>query len=78
MASGLASGAVALAGIGVLHADAPQLFHGLTHRALPLALLSTIGGVAGLGLLTRRRHVAARGAAALTVAAIVWTWGAAQ
>ncbi len=78
VASGLASGAVALAGIAVLHADAPQLFHGLTHRALPLVLLSTVSGVVGLGLLIRRRHVAARGAAALAVAAILWAWGAAQ
>lgn len=78
VASGLASGAVALAGIAVLHTDAPQLFHGLTHRALPLVVLSAISGVAGLGLLTRRRYVAARGAAALAVAAILWAWGAAQ
>ncbi|MFF0105285.1 cytochrome d ubiquinol oxidase subunit II [Streptomyces hirsutus] len=78
VASGLASGAVALAGIAVLHADAPQLFHGLTHRALPLVLLSTVSGVVGLGLLIRRRHVVARGAAALAVAAILWAWGAAQ
>ncbi|MFD0211013.1 cytochrome d ubiquinol oxidase subunit II [Streptomyces hirsutus] len=78
VASGLASGAVALAGIAVLHADAPQLFHGLTHRALPLVLLSTVSGVVGLVLLIRRRHVVARGAAALAVAAILWAWGAAQ
>ncbi|MFI1004113.1 cytochrome d ubiquinol oxidase subunit II [Streptomyces galbus] len=78
VASGLASGAVALAGIAVLHADAPQLFHGLTHRALPLVVLSAVSGVAGLGLLARRRHIAARGAAALAVAAILWAWGAAQ
>ncbi|MEU3859653.1 cytochrome d ubiquinol oxidase subunit II [Streptomyces sp. NPDC028722] len=76
--SGLASGAVALAGIAVLHADAPQLFHGLTHRALPLVVLSAVSGVVGLGLLTRRRYVAARGASALAVAAILWAWGAAQ
>ncbi|MFF3927935.1 cytochrome d ubiquinol oxidase subunit II [Streptomyces hirsutus] len=78
VASGLASGAVALAGIAVLHADAPQLFHGLTHRALPLVLLGTVSGVVGLVLLIRRRHVVARGAAALAVAAILWAWGAAQ
>ncbi|MEU7047231.1 cytochrome d ubiquinol oxidase subunit II [Streptomyces eurythermus] len=64
--------------VEVLHADAPQLFHGLTHRALPLVVLSAISGVMGLALLTRRRHVAARGAAALAVAAILWAWGAAR
>ncbi|MFF4361184.1 cytochrome d ubiquinol oxidase subunit II [Streptomyces sp. NPDC001604] len=46
--------------------------------ALPLVVLSAISGVAGLGLLKRRRYVAAWGAAALAVAAILWTWGAAQ
>ncbi|MFH9553782.1 cytochrome d ubiquinol oxidase subunit II [Streptomyces sp. NBC_00377] len=76
--SGLAGGAVALAGTAVLHADAPELFHGLTHRALPLVVLSAVSGVVGLGLLLTRRHVAARAAAALAVAAILWSWGAAQ
>lgn len=76
--TGPASGAVALAGTAVLHADAPELFHGLTHRALPLVVLSAVGGVAGLGLLATRRYLAARAAAALAVAAILWSWGVAQ
>ncbi|MFF4764616.1 cytochrome d ubiquinol oxidase subunit II [Streptomyces sp. NPDC001292] len=76
--SGQAAGVVALAGIAVLHADAPALFHGLTHRALPLVVVSAVAGLAGLGLLARRRFVAARGASALAVAAILWAWGAAQ
>ncbi|MFJ8351390.1 cytochrome d ubiquinol oxidase subunit II [Streptomyces sp. NPDC094153] len=76
--SGLAAGVVALAGIAVLHADAPALFHGLTHRAQPLVIVSAVAGLAGLGLSARRRFVAARGAAALAVAAILWAWGAAQ
>jgi cytochrome d ubiquinol oxidase subunit II len=78
VASGLVAGVVALAGIAVLHADAPELFHGLTHRALPLVITSAVAGLAGLGLLLRRRYVTARGAAALAVAAILWAWGAAQ
>ncbi|MFR0357330.1 cytochrome d ubiquinol oxidase subunit II [Streptomyces sediminimaris] len=78
LAAGLLSGAVALAGIAVLPADAPALFHGLTHRALPLVVLSVVCGVGGLLLLARRRLVAARVAAALAVAAILWAWGAAQ
>ncbi|MEU6478181.1 cytochrome d ubiquinol oxidase subunit II [Streptomyces sp. NPDC047017] len=76
--SGLAAGVVALAGIAVLRADAPVLFHGLTHRALPLVIVSAVAGVTGLLLLGRGRHVAARAAAALAVAAILWAWGAAQ
>jgi cytochrome d ubiquinol oxidase subunit II len=78
MASGLVAGIVALAGIAVLHADAPELFHGLTHRALPLVIVSAVAGLTGLGLLARHRFVAARAAAALAVAAILWAWGAAQ
>ncbi|WP_159674421.1 cytochrome d ubiquinol oxidase subunit II [Streptomyces mexicanus] len=78
VASGLVAGIVALAGIAVLHADAPELFHGLTHRALPLVIISGVAGLTGLGLLTRHRFVTARAAAALAVAAILWAWGAAQ
>ncbi|UNO43488.1 cytochrome d ubiquinol oxidase subunit II [Streptomyces sp. MST-110588] len=78
LVSGLISGAVALAGIAVLHADAPELFHGLTHRALPAAVLSALCGVAGMLLLVRNRFALARGCAALAVAAILWAWGAAQ
>ncbi|MFJ8143130.1 cytochrome d ubiquinol oxidase subunit II [Streptomyces sp. NPDC096013] len=76
--SGLVAGAVALAGIAVLHADASELFHGLTHRALPLVVVSAVAGVTGLVLLARHRFVAARAAAAVAVAAILWAWGAAQ
>ncbi|WP_371667548.1 cytochrome d ubiquinol oxidase subunit II [Streptomyces sp. NBC_00289] len=76
--SGLAAGAVACAGVAVLHADAPELFHGLTHRALPLVILSAVAGLAVLGLLAKHRFVVARAAAALAVAAILWAWGAAQ
>ncbi|WP_309141972.1 cytochrome d ubiquinol oxidase subunit II [Streptomyces griseicoloratus] len=76
--SGLACGAVACAGIAVLHADAPALFHGLTHRGLPLVVLSAVAGLGGLVLLHRRRYVLARPAAALAVAAVLWAWGAAQ
>lgn len=78
LASGLLSGIVALAGIAVLHADAPRLFHGLTHRALPLIVLSAVAGTAGLRLLVLGRWAWARAAAALAVAAVLWAWGAAQ
>ncbi|MEV5242544.1 cytochrome d ubiquinol oxidase subunit II [Streptomyces cinnamoneus] len=78
LVSGAACGVVALAGAAVLHADAPRLFTGLTHRALPLVLLSAAGGIAGLVLAGSRRYVPARLAAALAVAAVLWSWGAAQ
>ncbi len=77
LGSGLAAGAVALAGIGVLAADAPDLFDGLTHRALPLVILSAVAGLAAMWLLGRS-PARARLTAATAVAAIVWAWGAAQ
>jgi len=44
LTTGLVLGAVALGGIAVLHADAPYLFDGLTHRALPLVVVSAVAG----------------------------------
>jgi cytochrome d ubiquinol oxidase subunit II len=76
--TGAVVGAVALAGIGVLRADAPVLFDGLTGRALPLVAASALAGVASLWLLWTRRFVAVRVTAALAVAAIVWGWAAGQ
>ncbi|WP_055490903.1 cytochrome d ubiquinol oxidase subunit II [Streptomyces sp. TP-A0356] len=75
---GVVTGAVALAGVAVLHADAPGLFHGLTHRALPLVLLSALLGAVSLTLLLRTRLTLVRITAAAAVAAILWSWGVAQ
>lgn len=74
----VATGILAVAGIFVLHADAPQLYTGLTHRALPLIIASAVGGLASIALLWFRRFVLARLAAALAVTAVLWGWGAAQ
>jgi cytochrome bd ubiquinol oxidase subunit II len=71
-------GAVAAAGIVVVHADAPALWHGLTGRGAPLVALSVLAGIAGLVLLFRERYRAARTAAGLAVAAVIWGWGVAQ
>jgi len=78
LGSGGASGIVALAGVPLLRSDAPQLFHGLTHRGLALILVSGIAGIVTMGLLRGKRYVLARLAAALAVAAVVWGWAAAQ
>jgi cytochrome d ubiquinol oxidase subunit II len=72
------AGVVALAGIAVIHADARYLFDGLTSRALPLVLVSAIGGLASLGLLLRGEHPSARIAAIGAVGGIVAAWGVAQ
>jgi cytochrome d ubiquinol oxidase subunit II len=78
LASGAAAGTVALVAIPLLHDDAPILFHGLTHRALPLLVASALAGLSALGLLWRRRHVLARVAAVGAVGAVVVGWGVAQ
>jgi len=78
LASGALAGAVAIAGVFVLHADAPDLFHGLTHRGAALIAASAVAGVATLVLLVRGAFVIARVAAALAVVAVLFGWAAAQ
>jgi cytochrome bd ubiquinol oxidase subunit II len=72
--------AAVLAAIGlvIVRSDASYVFDGLTSRALPVALLSVVCGVAALVLLL---HDAARGARVLAVAAVaglILSWGVAQ
>jgi len=83
LAAGVLAGLVAAAGLIVVHADAPQLWAGLSGRALPLVApclvaLSAAAGVASLALLAARRYLLVRVTAALAVAAVLWGWGAAQ
>jgi cytochrome bd ubiquinol oxidase subunit II len=78
LATGIVLGAVALGGIAVLHADAPYLFDGLTHRALPLVIVSAVAGVVSLLLVLRRRYLLVRVTAALAVTAVLWGWALAQ
>ncbi|MDQ4130572.1 MAG: cytochrome d ubiquinol oxidase subunit II [Actinomycetota bacterium] len=78
LASGVVVGAIALGGIAVLARDAPRLFAGLTGRALPLIVASALGGVSSLLLVWHARFTAARAAAALAVAAVIWGWAVAQ
>lgn len=72
------AGIVALVGIGVIRADAEYLFDGLTSRALPLVIVSAVGGLASLVLLIRDEHRFARVAAVGAVGGIVAAWGVAQ
>ena len=78
LGAAVASGVVAFAGIFVLAADADYLFDGLTSRALPLAILSAVCGVATLWLLHRRQRRGARLGAIAAVASVVVAWGVAQ
>jgi cytochrome d ubiquinol oxidase subunit II len=79
MAAGFIVGVAAIAGVGVLAVDAPELFDGLTSvRGIPLLVASAAGGVISLWMLYHRRFVAARIGAVLATAAVLWGWGAGQ
>lgn len=79
LASGGVVGALSVAGLAVLHADAPDLFGELTAgRALPLLVLSVLAGIASLVLLWRRAYVAVRVTAAVAVVGLLWGWGIGQ
>ncbi|HVE67452.1 MAG TPA: cytochrome d ubiquinol oxidase subunit II [Solirubrobacteraceae bacterium] len=79
LGAGVVAGALALAGLPIVHGDARELWDGLTSGA---ALAAVIGsGAAGaitLALLVRRRYEPARYAAASAVAAVVLGWCLAQ
>ena len=72
------AGVVAVAGIFVLRADSRYVYDGMTARALPLVVLSTVCGVGSLALLLRQALRGARLLAIGAVASVVWAWGVAQ
>jgi cytochrome d ubiquinol oxidase subunit II len=76
--SGVAAGALALFGLPVMRADAPQLWAGMISRGWPLVVLSGLAGLATIGAIVRRRDRAARIGAAVAVAAVIAGWGVAQ
>ena len=78
LASGLATGALAVAGIVVLHSDARYLYDGLTHEGLPLVILSALCGLGAVVVLRRGARRGARPLAVGAVVAVVWGWGVAQ
>jgi cytochrome d ubiquinol oxidase subunit II len=79
LGAGLAAGAVALAGLGVVRQDARPIWDGLTGGAgLAAVIVSIACGAATLALVWLRRFEPARVTAALAVAAIVAGWGFAQ
>jgi cytochrome bd ubiquinol oxidase subunit II len=78
LAAGFTAGALAAAGLAVLHEDARPLFDGLTGDGLPLVALSGAAGVATLALLWLGRLGLTRLTAAVAVAAIISGWAVAQ
>jgi cytochrome d ubiquinol oxidase subunit II len=77
--AGLIAGAVALAGLIVLHSDAHFLYTRLLHgAALAAVVVSALAGLATLALVLARRFELARYSAALAVAAVIAGWALAQ
>jgi len=77
--SGVAAGALALAGLLVMRTDARTIWNGLTGGAgLAMVVVSAAAGLGTLVLVWRGRFNLARVSAALAVAAIVAGWALAQ
>jgi cytochrome bd ubiquinol oxidase subunit II len=72
------AGALAVAGIFALRADARFVYDGLTGDGLPLVVLSLVCGLAALVLLWRAARRGVRPLAVAAVVAVVWGWGVAQ
>ena len=77
-ATAVATGALAVAGIVALHADARYVYDGLTSDGLPLVIVSLLCGAAVLVLLRRGARRGARPLAVGAVVAVVCGWGVAQ
>jgi cytochrome bd ubiquinol oxidase subunit II len=78
LAAGVAAGALAVAGLFVLYADANYAFDRLLEEGLPLVIVSAL---CGLGVLVQLLRGARRGLRPLAVGAVVaviWGWGVAQ
>ncbi len=58
--------------------QAPVVAHRFADRSLLLVVLSAVGGIGALVALARNQFVAARLAAGLAVAAMLWGWAVAQ
>lgn len=77
-AAGVITGLFAAVNMVLLRTGAPDVFAGLTGRALPLVALSIAAGIATLGLILLRRYRLLRVTAALAVTSVVAGWGWAQ
>lgn len=79
LASGAVAGALAFAGLFVIHSDARDLYDGLiAGEGLPAVIVSALAGAATMLLVVRRRYEIARFCGSLAVAAVVVGWALAQ
>jgi cytochrome d ubiquinol oxidase subunit II len=79
LASGAAAGGLALAGLFVLHGDAPRLYTGLLHgAALAMVIVSVLSGLVIVALVFVRRFALARYGVAVPIAAVIAGWAFAR
>jgi cytochrome bd ubiquinol oxidase subunit II len=78
LAAAVGAGALAVAGLVALRADARVVYDGLTADALPLVALSVLCGAGALVLVGRGARRGARPLAVGAVATMIWGWGVAQ
>ena len=79
LAAGAVAGVLSIAGLPVLHHDAPVLYHELVSGdGLPALVVSVLAGLGTFALVLRGRFEPARYTAAVAVAAIVAGWALAQ
>ena len=79
LGSGIVAGAMAVAGLIVIHHDAHPLYDGLVKGSgRPALVVSAVAGMGTLGLVWTRRFEAARYGAVVAVAAVIAGWALAQ
>ncbi|AEH08102.1 MULTISPECIES: cytochrome d ubiquinol oxidase subunit II [Protofrankia] len=74
----MVAGALAAALLPLLWRDAPVVAQRFPTRGVPFVAVSVCGGVGALVLVWRRHYTAARLAAGLAVAGVLWGWAVAQ
>ena len=79
LVAGVVAGAVSIAALVVVHADAHSLYAGLVHGgALATMIVSIVAGLTTLGLVWARRFEPARVTGAIAVAAVIAAWALAR
>jgi cytochrome d ubiquinol oxidase subunit II len=78
LGAAVVAGALAIAGLLALHAEAPYVFDRLVDQGLPLVVLSLLCGAALLAVLLRGGRRPLRPLAAGAVITVIWGWGVAQ
>jgi cytochrome d ubiquinol oxidase subunit II len=79
LVAGAVAGAVSIAALVVVHADAHSLYTGLVHGgALAVMIVSIVAGLTTLGLVWARLFEPARVTGAIAVAAVIAAWALAR